>query len=301
MRQRKKDKTAGKRTQIFTAKSNALRARQTSITEILRAHSVAQQEAIMQNPAIEFKEWVHTGIYQYKPRQNHVDIDGVIALKSELSKKAGRGEINRENILTNPENRGIIDIDSQSNSYNDLLFDYFVYEENMVNENKIVETLRQSETAIKDLLHEAGNIISQNGKLLHTEIGKKSSVNPPANLIKDNIFTHNHPSGTCAFSLNDIKKIINNNGYEIRTVTSDGRFVSLIRGSDGWDSMIIEDMVKDGLSSIELFKAADSQAKQKYGQDRTRKQVAHTMEEIMNDWLRKNALKYGAIFKEGKV
>ena len=45
--------------------------------------------------------------------------------------------------------------------------------ENMDNKNKIVETLYQSEKAIKDLEYEAGNIINQNGELLHTEIGQK--------------------------------------------------------------------------------------------------------------------------------
>jgi len=58
-------------------------ARHVSITEILRAHSVAQQEAIIQNPAVEYKEWVHAGVFQTKPRQNHIAMNGVTARKDE--------------------------------------------------------------------------------------------------------------------------------------------------------------------------------------------------------------------------
>lgn len=52
------------------------KARRVAVTEVLRAHSVAQQEAFMQNPAVSKKMWRHTGAYRNQPRQNHVDMDG---------------------------------------------------------------------------------------------------------------------------------------------------------------------------------------------------------------------------------
>lgn len=52
------------------------RARRTALTETLRAHSVASQEAMMQSPAVTEKEWRHTGSYRNTPRQNHVDMSG---------------------------------------------------------------------------------------------------------------------------------------------------------------------------------------------------------------------------------
>lgn len=52
------------------------KARRASLTEMLRAHSVARQEGIMQSPAVETKTWVHSGTYKIKPRQNHVNISG---------------------------------------------------------------------------------------------------------------------------------------------------------------------------------------------------------------------------------
>ena len=59
------------------------RARTASLTEMLTAHSVAQQEAIIQNPACEDKEWVHTGEHRNKPRENHVDLGGTIIRKDQ--------------------------------------------------------------------------------------------------------------------------------------------------------------------------------------------------------------------------
>lgn len=52
------------------------KARRAAITEVLRAHSVAQQEAMMQSPVVEDKIWRHTGSYRNDPRQNHVDMEG---------------------------------------------------------------------------------------------------------------------------------------------------------------------------------------------------------------------------------
>lgn len=59
------------------------RARKVAVTEVLRAHSVAQHEAYMQSPAVESKSWRHTGNYRNEPRQNHVDMDGQVVLKDQ--------------------------------------------------------------------------------------------------------------------------------------------------------------------------------------------------------------------------
>lgn len=58
------------------------KARRAALTETLRAHSVAQEEAIQQCPAAEFKEWVHTGSYRNEPRENHVKMSGQIVPKN---------------------------------------------------------------------------------------------------------------------------------------------------------------------------------------------------------------------------
>lgn len=57
------------------------KARRAALTEVLRAHSVAQQEAFMQSPSVAEKMWRHTGGYRNKPRPNHVDMDGTRVVK----------------------------------------------------------------------------------------------------------------------------------------------------------------------------------------------------------------------------
>lgn len=59
------------------------KARRAAITEVLRSHSYAQQEAIIQSPSAESKEWVHTGSHMNEPRQNHVDMNGTVVPKDE--------------------------------------------------------------------------------------------------------------------------------------------------------------------------------------------------------------------------
>ena len=53
-----------------------VRARKTALTETLRAHSVASQEAMLQSPSVVEKEWRHSGAYRNTPRLNHVAMQG---------------------------------------------------------------------------------------------------------------------------------------------------------------------------------------------------------------------------------
>ena len=57
------------------------RARSTAITESLRAHSAASQEAAVQNPCVSSKVWRHSGTRNNHPRPNHVDMDGQVVDK----------------------------------------------------------------------------------------------------------------------------------------------------------------------------------------------------------------------------
>lgn len=57
------------------------RARATSVTEMLRAHSVAKEEAIQQSPATDRKGWRHSGGYHITPRENHVAMNGQVVAK----------------------------------------------------------------------------------------------------------------------------------------------------------------------------------------------------------------------------
>lgn len=54
------------------------RARRVAQTEVLRIESYSQLEYMQQDPAVEKKEWWHTGAIKNKPRENHVAISGQI-------------------------------------------------------------------------------------------------------------------------------------------------------------------------------------------------------------------------------
>ncbi|WP_195985368.1 phage minor head protein [Clostridium sp. D33t1_170424_F3] len=65
------------------------RARRVSITEVLRAHSYAREEALVQSPAVESKEWVHTGSHKNDPRPGHVALSGTVVPKNETFELQG--------------------------------------------------------------------------------------------------------------------------------------------------------------------------------------------------------------------
>jgi hypothetical protein len=164
------------------------------------------------------------------------------------------------------------------------------------------KTLREAEEQISKITtHEEGYIIDQNGDVIIHVLGKKSSILPPPELVRNNIFTHNHPSGMCALSLSDVKTIIEYNGLEVRAVTPTGRYVSLKRGNAGWNPKLGEDMGKDGFADWKLLLKANLEAAKKYGKDKTARHVNQMAEIITNNWLRENAPKYGAEFKEGII
>lgn len=64
-------------------RSERYQARRIAITEVLRAHSVAREEAIQQSPATDKKEWRHTGGHKIKPRHNHIAMDKQIVPKDQ--------------------------------------------------------------------------------------------------------------------------------------------------------------------------------------------------------------------------
>ena len=69
---------------------DSYQARRVAVTEVLRAHSVAREEAIQQSPSTDRKEWRHTGAHKNKPRPNHVEMDGQIVPKDQPFELKGR-------------------------------------------------------------------------------------------------------------------------------------------------------------------------------------------------------------------
>jgi len=180
-----------------------------------------------------------------------------------------------------------------------------------VDNEKIAQTLHTVEAEIKEVTdHEEGVIVGKDGTVVWRGSGGRSSItNMPFERLKDNIFTHNHPSGGCAFSLNDIETIIANDGYEVRAVTQDGRFVSFKKSEGEVSSEIVRDMRVAGLTNKESLLYAERKVTEKYGRDtyrtmskekQTRAMVPY-IEAQMNSWMRENTHKYGYIFTEGRL
>lgn len=71
-------------------RSEYYNARRVAVTEVLRAHSVAREEAIQQSPSTDRKEWRHTGAHKNEPRPNHVAMDGTIVSKEEPFELKGK-------------------------------------------------------------------------------------------------------------------------------------------------------------------------------------------------------------------
>jgi len=177
-------------------------------------------------------------------------------------------------------------------------------EDNTVLNNELIRTLHRVESEIKDVRsHEIGVVVDLGGKEVYRKDGERSEVYIPPEYVCGNIVTHNHPSGECKLSDGDVERIIIDDGYEIRAVTFDGRFVSLKRGTDGWNADIIagiKDVYCNG-STVEFYKKTNRLAMEKYGSQVNiihRKRVA---EELVNGWFRENAVKYGCVFTEGLI
>jgi DNA-dependent RNA polymerase auxiliary subunit epsilon len=59
-----------------------LRARRTAITEMLRAHSYAKNEAFTQSPVVTKVQWKHSGGKGINPRKHHEALDGTTIKKN---------------------------------------------------------------------------------------------------------------------------------------------------------------------------------------------------------------------------
>jgi len=172
----------------------------------------------------------------------------------------------------------------------------------IIDEEKVAETLHKVEMTIKDIEdHEEAYVIGLDGKIIRHIKGIEHEVNVPPELTKGNIVTHNHPSGGCALSIGDVKDYIKNDGYGIRAVTSDGRYVYLRKGEGKLNKELVNDFEKEVPSGTKLILKGGEQAMRKYGPKATNYQRFREAENIVNKWLFDNAHKYGYIYTQGGI
>jgi hypothetical protein len=83
-------------------------------------------------------------------------------------------------------------------------------------------------------------------------------------------------------------------GYELRAVTADGRFVSLKKGG----GKVIKTFGKFFENEFAVLISAAITKTQKYGVNRQFRQI---VDDIVGNWLEKNAANYGYVFTNGVI
>lgn len=165
----------------------------------------------------------------------------------------------------------------------------------------ISSALCDAESSKIDLNYEVGTILDLQGNVLNITDGQAHSVSPPEELLKGNIFTHNHPGGGC-FSQEDIESFVSSGLYEVRASTPQGTFFSL-RVDEQVDSGITKayreatgiskccDAIREDCKSGILTKeeAADFNTILKY------------KSKFGDEFLEDHAKEYGFIYKKGKI
>ncbi len=96
---------------------------------------------------------------------------------------------------------------------------------------KTKETIKNVENTSKGLSYEVGTIIGKDGNILQSVDGGSNEVIVDHSLLKNAIFTHNHPSGSC-FSNNDIQGFLDGEVYQLRATTDKGKTYVLTRTKD---------------------------------------------------------------------
>jgi hypothetical protein len=170
----------------------------------------------------------------------------------------------------------------------------------MINEEKASETLRNVELSLATIQgREDGVVVGRDGSVLLYQRGTVNKVSVDGRLIKDNIFTHVHHNGMCNLSATDVVSFIVDGGYETRVVTSDRRFVSLKRGDGVINTSLGEDMLTV-CNNKKFFERVIMKTMEKYGNTSDFYLINKELENMMNEWLSNNAVKYGYIFTQGR-
>jgi len=169
----------------------------------------------------------------------------------------------------------------------------------MINEEKVAETLRKVELSLATIHdREDGVVIGRDGRVVLHQKGTVEKVSVDGLLIKDNIFTHVHHNGMCNLSAGDVISFIEDDGYEVRVITPDRRFVSLRRGDGKKNTSLGKDM-KKVCTSKPFLNEIKKRTLLKYGKPDFDLQNI-VLVEVMNDWLRNHASEYGYIFTQGR-
>ncbi|MDE5576690.1 MAG: phage minor capsid protein [Oscillospiraceae bacterium] len=200
---------------------------------------------------------------------------------------------NAQITLTNPANGGIIKKEIS------------IFDEYRKNLPDIKHTLHSIETERRTLNYEVGTIIDRKGNVLNVTDGKAHNVSLPAELLKDAVFTHNHPSGGC-FSDQDLYSAIASGLLELRASTPQGTFYSLLRTEKSQMDNAIADEYKKVVSISNAMKAVQEDLKKGIiNKDEINAKGFNIYFEYMSKlgdaYLSENAEKFGFIYSKGVI
>ena len=161
---------------------------------------------------------------------------------------------------------------------------------------KAANTIKSVESDIRYLNYEKGIIVSKNGDVIFEADGSESEVFMPPQLLKDAIFTHNHPHGTI-FSADDIKGFLDGQLYQLRVTTRDDKTYVLSRAGDFVKPSFYNDYKNVGRRGS----AQEWEVQRKYEEyiglydDYLAFNLA--VSDVREDWLKENSEKYNVKFE----
>ena len=163
---------------------------------------------------------------------------------------------------------------------------------------KINKTLESVESEKTGLDYEVGTIVDLEGNVIKSFDGKENSVEVTTELLKGNIFTHNHPNGSC-FSVEDLKSFASSGLFELRASVGNGKFYSLRLTETKAD---LEKLTSDYRASASIRKATEK-IKDDFKSGKITKEKAQDFNTILeyqsnlgDKFLQENAKDYGCIY-----
>lgn len=161
--------------------------------------------------------------------------------------------------------------------------------------NKTLESVESEKTGLD---YEVGTVVDLEGNVIKSFDGKENSVEVPTELLKGNIFTHNHPNGSC-FSVEDLKSFTSSGLFELRASVGSGKFYSLRLTEAKAD---LEKLTSDYRASASIRKATEK-IKADFKSGKITKEKAQDFNTILeyqsnlgDKFLQENAKDYGCIY-----
>lgn len=161
--------------------------------------------------------------------------------------------------------------------------------------NKTLESVESEKTGLD---YEVGTVVDLEGNVIKSFDGKENSVEVPTELLKGNIFTHNHPNGSC-FSVEDLKSFASSGLFELRASVGSGKFYSLRLTETKAD---LGKLTSDYRASASIRKATE-EIKADFKSGKITKEKAQDFNTILeyqsnlgDKFLQENAKDYGCIY-----